>query len=472
MKNSKVLSLALVSLLASVAVSAQSVDEITKPKAPSIELLGEIPATVDVPVVTDDNTDDNSSVSKKSLNPLTGATIVNHGRQWGCNSGMWTLDNERLDEGAVAIPFKNWGNGTISGARVYHIEKATGNYSGGNGGTVRYEIWTNGAGDAPGVKLGETGNIIAGTSSDQWSGRSQAEKTYPGAIWSQHNEASVGLEKLRLIDMDVSGLTAGGHYWLVVRPTNPDLRNYVSLNNYRSKEAPFANDPNYTHPEHEIKQWNGDAWITQDDKTPIIELIDSEGFAFGRPWMGEPSQNSSKNPIWSDYRLYGIGKSGWKIREKFTAPKTMQIGEIYLHAGRLAGSGSVTVSLKNSSGDVLESEIFPDFPDANYSGKLSLNDGSRSLFKMRSVEFSSHPTITEGETYYLELTATAEHLIGSCRDGADSNYFSGDNGWYLGFPEGNMQVFNGSSWENAYNNTSVNDDTDVDMYFTEWAPGT
>jgi hypothetical protein len=249
------------------------------------------------------------------------------------------------------------------------------------------------------------------------------------------------------------------------------LKNYISLNHYRSREAPFADDPNYTHPEHYIKQLNGSKWVTKDQKTPIIELVDSDGFSFGRPFMGEPTQNSSVNPIWSSYRLYGIGKSGWKAREKFTAPKTMQIGGVHLHAGRLSGNGTITVSLKDSAGTILESQKFPDFPNARYSGGLSLNDGSRTLFRMRNVEFISRPTITSGETYYLELEATSEHLIGSCRDGADSGYFSGDNGWFLGFPEGNMQVYNGSKWENAYNNTGVNDDTDIDMYFTEWAPG-
>ena len=398
--------------------------------------------------------------------------LVHHGRQWGCDAGMWTLDNERLDEGAVAVPFKNWGNGTVSGVRLYHIEKASGNYSGGNGGTVKYEIWTHGADNAPGEKLGETGDIIAGTSSDQWNNRSQAEMTYPGAIWSQHGETGTALEKFRLIDMNVEGLESGEHYWLVVRQTNSDLRNYVSLNNYRSREAPFANDPNYTHPEHYIKQWNGEEWVTQAQKTPIFEVIDSEGFSFGRPWMGEPTQNAAVNPIWSDFRLYGIGRSDWKVRERFVAPKTMQIGEVFLHAGRLAGEDTVTVSLKDVSEETIASGDFPDFPNANYSGRLSLNDGSRTLFRMRKVEFSSHPTIEAGQTYDLELSSSSEHLIGSCRDGADSEYFSGNNSWYLGFPEGNMQVYDGNSWRDAYNNNSVNDDTDIDMYFTQWAPGT
>ena len=442
---------------------------VTTTTAPSTTTTTTNPPTTTSTTTTSSTTI--SSTTTSSTTPPFEVEIINHGRQWGCNSGMWTLDNQRLDRGAVAIPFKNWGNGTIHGARLYHIEKATGTYSGGNGGTVKYEIWTNGTSDSPGVKIGETGDIIAGTSRDQWSSKSQAESTYPGAIWSQHSETGTALEKFRLIDMNVSGLTKGGNYWLVVRQTNSNLQNYISINNYRSREAPFTEDPNYTHPRHEIQQWTGTAWVTQDQKTPIIELVDSDGFSFGRPWMGEPSQTNSENPLWSNYRLYGIGKEGWRIREKFIAPKTMQIGEVHLHAGRLADSGSITVHLKNSAGDTLESKTFPNFPDANYKGSLSLNDGSRTLFRMRSVDFPTRPTITAGQTYYLELQASTEHLVGSCRDGANSNYFSGDSSWYLGFPEGNMQVFNGSTWKNAYNNTGVNDDTDVDMYFTEWDPG-
>lgn len=462
MRNSKFSSISVVLFVASFTVFAQGFDEITRPARPSIEVLKDIPE---------------STVSKEATNleSTSGVTLINHGRQWGCNSGMWTLDNHALSLGAVAMPFKAWGS-DVSSVRLYHIEKSTpGSYNKGDGGQVRYEIWTDNGSGQPGSKIGQSDNIIGGTSSTQWpNGKSQALARYPGAKWEDHGESSsTALNHFRLIDMNTPiPLTVGGHYWLVVQPTNSDpVNHFVSINGYRSIEAPFADDPNYTHPEKWILQKTGSTWTTRTGETSIYEIHSSDGFVFGRPWHGEPSQSSSANPIWSDKRLYGIGRSGWKVRQKFIAEETMQLWGVHLNAGRITGSGVVTVKLQDSSGATMEQANFPAFPMSSDTTGLSANDDHRLEFRMRAAELVGRPSVSKGSTYYLELSSTSEHLIGSCRDGSQG-YFTGGNEWYNGHPNGNMQVNNGgSNWTNAYNNTGDNDDTDIDMFWTQWSPG-
>lgn len=364
----------------------------------------------------------------------------------------WSLTEERLNSNTQSVGWF-WTapkTGLISSAAASHRAEASGvdipgSYSEGNGGYVHYEMWTKGANDAPGVKIGTSARIIGHENQATSSMSSQAPLV----------RASFNVNYREYAFASPIPVVKGETYLFSVRRQGNGVNDYVSMNGYIMRRAmycatddPFFDDCLW----HNWIQNNAGAWSRKipesgsaDYRVGIFEVVYTDGEAVGQT-------HSVESAAWghSD-RLYELDNDE-SYRLCWNLSSSIQINEVCIGLVPRSNPGIVNYRIV-SGGNVLRTGTF------NYAGAATVGSYANSgsglaendwlLSQGLTKRHDTFPCLTiPSGTVYIEVTTNSgQYEIPMNRDGAKSQYFRG--GECSGFPEGYAEVSTngGSTWQ-------------------------
>ena len=142
--------------------------------------------------------------------------------------------------------------------------------------------------------------------------------------------------------------------------------------------------------------------------SPQVDIAYQDGYHQGNPYLGEGSSTGSGSS-WST----GLVDTANKMRQLFTPPETIVATTFYLRAGRISGTGAMSVRFETSAGVEIETITIP---------AADFVDEAGSIFKHRLVSkaLALPRTFTGGSTYRIVLSAPAgtQYRIFPVKDGS------------------------------------------------------
>ena len=413
---------------------------------------------------TTDGSDTPTTTTKPSSD---GSCTSGVGKLYGASSHMSTLANmKNWTNGYLAIAFTNVDHTKIDSIKV-HTTSRTPSYYQGNGGKFRLFIYSDDGNGKPDRQLAQTPEYIGATSlkgtSGPWSSRSQAESTYPGAIWSSYGETGKELEYHRRFKLSSSlSVTPGTRYHIVMRRTTSTAHG-TSLNGFLTGRLDKNDDPFFPVGDwliHNSSSGNPGSWSLIPHKG-IFEVY-GDGSIIGNA--------HHEIAAFSDADRSNNVNGSSAARQVWVPHKTMQIARLRVQAGRRNGSAPLNYQIKNSSGTVLRSGSIAGFPT------LTGNDirATPRLSQRRSSDFSPLQVIA-GQKYYIEFkTSSGTHYeISMTRDGVLSGYYNVDpnhHGWGSS-SLAEVSYNNGSSWVLPTNWSNPRDYLSIQADVGEYANG-
>ena len=275
-----------------------------------------------------------------------------------CVGGPWEL--------STSFAFRAEHTGRLQSVMVYLMYSTPhSGYSGGNGGSLLFEVQTDRGGNPSGVAL---------------------------ASCLHTDPMSKGNFPLITFGSPAK-LTKGNLYHVVIQNADANPKeNYVSVNSlytFEKEAQPIYPKANW----YQLIRWPGNGWQSTDEEesyTPIMELRYGDGYAEGNAYM----------EVWTESTKRISGSS--KVREVFTASSSMTASRLALRVRRV--SGKLTVRLEKANGTLIK----------------SVNVTAGDVFAWLTFPFSA--TLTKGQAYNLALSSSGEYEAYPVRDGKDYGF--------------------------------------------------
>jgi methionine-rich copper-binding protein CopC len=329
---------------------------------------------------------------------------------------------------AADVSFLNLVGSSLQSVQIY-IQEHPG-YAGGNGGSWLIQLQS----DDGSSNHYPTGTVLASitTANFGYSG---------GDCPSSHPEGAIACNWPTFIFANPPTLTAGSYYHLVITNADPSPNtNFTSIDWIGRSDAP--GQPRFG---SNVANWQGRVgtsarsssgtftW-TQSDfgfyATPVVALNFANGQSFGFDYIESEIDTSPKDI------------SSTAVRENFTPSATVTVTGVQFR-GR--GSGTVTASLYAGT-SLVES--------------VTLNGSGSSSSHVVSANFATPHTLTAGQQYYIQFSASGSFTTWILRDGSVQYGFPAS----AGFGDGWAEYQSGGAWS-AWS-AGATHDGDLQFVFT------
>jgi hypothetical protein len=329
---------------------------------------------------------------------------------------------------AADVSFLNLVSSSLQSVQIY-IQDSPG-YAGGNGGSWLIQLQS----DDGSSSHNPTGTVLASITTANF-GYSN------GDCPSSHPEGTIACNWPTFTFANPPALTAGSYYHLVITNADPSPNtNFTSIDWIGRSDAP--GQPRFS---SNVADWQGRVgtsamssggtctW-TQSDfgfyATPVVALNFANGQSFGFDYMESEIDTSPKNI------------SSTAVRENFTPSATVTVTGVQF---RGTGSGTVTASLYAGS-SLVES--------------VTLNGSGGSSSHVVSANFATPQTLTAGQQYYLQFSASGSFTTWILRDGSVQYGFPAS----AGFGDGWAEYQSGGAWSDW--DAGATHDGDLQFVFT------
>jgi hypothetical protein len=295
------------------------------------------------------------------------------------------------------------------------------NYSGGNGGTIRISIQTDGSGKP-------SGTILSSLTFDPGN---------PGGNWETWT---------RLVFPTSASLTAGRIYHVVFDNVgSAPNTNWISLNVLYHWGALGPRQPTISD-DFAVLYATPSTWVVQSGETPIFDLAYANGTHDGMGYIGVLISN------------YGVisGESSL-VRQHFTVSGgSRTISSANVKVRRTSGTSPLTIRLEKGDGTLIE-EV--SVPAASIPVSAPGNDDGGAAWAR--AKFATPHVLTNGQSYNLRLSTAADtqYTATPVQEGTDKGLVS------YRFTDGDGQATTngGSRWTNLYRWGYV----DLQFYFSK-----
>jgi len=240
-------------------------------------------------------------------------------------------------------------------------------------------------------------------------------------------------------------LTAGGLYHLVFKniAASPTT-NYLSVDDlYQevppSPEQPTTNDADCAVLLSEV----GHPWAVRSGYTPIYELDFSNGVSEGvgyiEGWVGAPRYISGTKAV----------------RETFTiSGSQVTVASVGVRVARVSGTAPLKLRLEHANGALIDEISVP-------ATQIAESNASSPRYGWMKASFASAHTLLPGQTYHLDLEASApsEYMAFPIRKGSAYGFHRTTY-----FPDGYAEFIQNGSWR-GWTQWGSADRTDGDLQF-------
>jgi Putative Ig domain len=240
-------------------------------------------------------------------------------------------------------------------------------------------------------------------------------------------------------------LTAGDLYHFVFKNIGPSPTvNYLSVDDLyqavpTTPEQPTMNDMDCA----VLLSEAGSAWTLRRGYTPIYELDFSngvtEGIGYIEGWIGSPEYISGTKAV----------------RETFTiSGSSVTVASVAVRVARVSGSSPLTVRLEHANGALIEEISIP-------ATQIAESNATAPHYAWMKAAFSSAQTLVAGQTYHLDLEASAptEYMAFPIRKGLSYGFHSTTY-----FPDGRAEFTQNGSWV-GWTQWGATNRTDGDLQF-------
>lgn len=215
----------------------------------------------------------------------------------------------------------------------------------------------------------------------------------------------------RITFTTIGSVVAGTKYHMVIRNTEASpSANWTSLNMVEGNGITVGNDytaarPLWTHTDFMFHHSDN----TYLKHTPLVTFgVDTNADSTTDAWFGNPHADAVACYSGGNYSDPIGGTKQTRIRIKVSA--SFQIVGAAIAAFRTSGTGDVTATLKSSGGSTLATATLP-----GSQFNQTAAGGSRANIAFWSYGlFNSNPTLTSGNTYYLDLSAPSGTVVYPC----------------------------------------------------------
>jgi hypothetical protein len=346
--------------------------------------------------------------------------------------------NMLIDAGMAGIRFRAQHSGTFSGIKNWWIfstpADGTGPYGGGTGGHVVVELRT----DDGTASHFPTSTVLSTFDIPDPMNRDGNQVLNPPVYAYSPGLGGRLTWNFWEISMPTVALTAGTLYHLVYRNIDaaPNT-NFVSLDFLYNAAGTPNMQPGISDTDLAGLRYSG-GWSVEYGVTPVHEVHYADGFKQGFGYQN--STFSDPKPIWGAN----------KVRTLFTPASTCIAQTVKVRLRRVGTPGNLQVSLLNIGGTVLDSGSIAGVPTTD---------------TWVTYTFTTPQTLTVGQQYRLELTATGDasnrYQIYGFLDGGWAHFTTQP------FPEGRAQEDTGGGWVDTYTGFSGGD---WQLYFEVSAP--
>ena len=290
---------------------------------------------------------------------------------YGSALGANSLGNTTLGPNGnmVSYRFRAKNSGVLLQSRIYLIPDHAG-YAAGTGGTIRATLNTD---DGTAAHNPGTTVLASYVISNVLSLASPARYFYIMKFASPPT------------------LTAGQLYHMVFKNVDASpTTNYLSVDDLCQKVGTTPGQPTVSDIDSAVLlSQDGGAWSQRKSFSPIYELDfqngASEGMGYMEAWSGAPQNISGSSAI----------------RETFTVSGSqVNVTSASIRLARINGNGPLTVRLENANGSLIEQGGIP-------ATAIALSTAASPADGWVTFPFSTTYTLIPGQTYHLDLEATA-----------------------------------------------------------------
>ena len=344
---------------------------------------------------------------------------------YGSALGANSLGNTTLGPNGnmVSYRFRAKNSGVLLQSRIYLIPDHAG-YAAGTGGTIRVTLNTD---DGTAAHNPGTTVLASYVISNVLSLASPARYFYIMKFASPPT------------------LTAGQLYHMVFKNVDASpTTNYLSVDDLCQKVGTTPGQPTVSDIDSAVLlSQDGGAWSQRKSFSPIYELDfqngASEGMGYMEAWSGAPQNISGSSAI----------------RETFTVSGSqVNVTSASIRLARINGNGPLTVRLENANGSLIEQGGIP-------ATAIALSTAASPADGWVTFPFSTTYTLIPGQTYHLDLeaTATSTYQAFPIRKGSAYGFKT-----TTFFPDGYAQFKQNNSWV-GWTQWGVANRTDGDLQF-------